>query len=403
MVSIAFHNNFRHTARTLLTLAVIAFSVVGLILTGGFVEDVFIQLREATIHSQLGHLQVYRSGYTDRGRRDPYQYMIDESGKIHDKIITHPHVSDVLLRVKFSGLANNGRADLSIIGEGIQPDKEARLGTVINITGGRQLEVTDTYGILVGQGVARALQIQPGDYLTLLVSTTDGALNSLEFEVIGIFRTFARDYDNRAVRITLKAAQELVDTSAIHSVVVSLDDTQLTDSVAEYLDRAVLSSEFEIKTWYELADFYTKAVDLYRRQFAVLQFIILLMVLLSVVNSVNMAVYERVGEFGTMMALGNRRAEITGLVIKENILLGLIGSGAGVIFGVVLAWAISGIGIEMPPPPNSDMGYTAHIRIVPRMVIMAFGVGVLATFLASLYPAYRVARIPVAEALRNNV
>ena len=329
--------------------------------------------------------------------------MIDESGKIHDKIITHPHVSDVLLRVKFSGLANNGRADLSIIGEGIQPDKEARLGTVINITGGRQLEVTDTYGILVGQGVARALQIQPGDYLTLLVSTTDGALNSLEFEVIGIFRTFARDYDNRAVRITLKAAQELVDTSAIHSVVVSLDDTQLTDSVAEYLDRAVLSSEFEIKTWYELADFYTKAVDLYRRQFAVLQFIILLMVLLSVVNSVNMAVYERVGEFGTMMALGNRRAEITGLVIKENILLGLIGSGAGVIFGVVLAWAISGIGIEMPPPPNSDMGYTAHIRIVPRMVIMAFGVGVLATFLASLYPAYRVARIPVAEALRNNV
>ena len=127
------------------------------------------------------------------------------------------------------------------------------------------------------------------------------------------------------------------------------------------------------------------------------------MVLLTFVNRVNIAVYESVGDFGTMNALGNRRAEITGLVIKEKKLIGRIRSGAGVIFGVVLAWAISGIGIEMPPPPNSDMGYTAHIRIVPRMFIMAFWVGVLATFLASLYPAYRVARIPVAEALRNNV
>ena len=136
--------------------------------------------------------------------------------QITDKIIDLPHVSDVLLRVNFSGLANNGRADLNIIGEGVQPDKEARLGTVMTITSGRQLTATDTYGVLVGQGVARALQLKPGDYLTLLVSTTDGALNSLEFEVIGTFRTFARDYDNRAVRIPLAAAQDLVGTTGVH-------------------------------------------------------------------------------------------------------------------------------------------------------------------------------------------
>jgi len=400
---LAFLNIFRHKVRTFLTLAVIVFGVMGLILTGGFVEDVFIQLQEATIHSQLGHLQLYRAGYSEEGRRNPYQYMIDDPSEVTDKIVDHPHISDVLLRVNFSGLANNGRADLSVIGEGVQPDKEARLGTVMTITSGRQLTDTDTYGMLVGQGVAQSLQLKPGDYLTLLASTADGALNSLELEVVGVFRTFARDYDNRAVRIPLAVAQDLVGTAGVHRIVVSLKETQLTDAVAEHFKQIFSPSEYEVRSWYELADFYSKAVELYRRQFAVLQFIILLMVLLSVTNSVNMAVYERVGEFGTLMALGDKQADIFRLVLKENVLLGLLGAGVGVILGVVLAWAISGVGIEMPPPPNSDIGYTAHILVVPRVVVFAFGVGALATLLAALLPAYRVAHLPVAEALRKNV
>ena len=57
----------------------------------------------------------------------------------------------------------------------------------------------------------------------------------------------------------------------------------------------------------------------------------------------------------------------------------------------------------MPPPPNSDIGYTASIRIVPQVIVMAFGVGAAATLLAALLPAYRVAHIPVADALRMNV
>ena len=403
MFLLAFHNIFRHKIRTFLTLAVIAFGVAGLILTGGFVEDIFIQLREATIHSQLGHLQLYRAGYTEMGRRDPYQYMIDDPEQIAERIAGLPQVSDVLQRVNFSGLANNGRADLNIIGEGVEPDKEARLGTIMTIASGRQLTAADTYGVLVGQGVARALQLKPGDYLTLLASTTDGALNSLEAEVVGTFRSFARDYDNSAVRIPLAAAQDLVGTTGIHRLVVSLNSTQATASVADLLKQEFSVSEYEVKTWYELADFYNKAVNLYRSQFTVLQIIILLMVILSVANSVNMAVYERVGEFGTLMALGNRQGDIFWLVLKENILLGLLGAGLGVVFGVALAWGISGIGIEMPPLPNSDIGYTAYIHLVPRVIIIAFGVGAVATLLASLLPAYRVARLPIAESLRKNV
>jgi len=402
-ILLPFRSIFRNRVRTGLTLAAVVFGVAGLILSGGFVEDVFIQLQEATIHSQLGHLQVYRAGYSRLGRRNPYDYLIESPGQVADSLAGLPQVAEVLLRVNFSGLANNGRADLPIIGEAVQPEKEARLGTSLIIASGRQLEQSDEYGILVGHGVARSLGLQPGDYLTLLVTTTDGALNSLEFEVVGVFRTFARDYDNRAVRIPLAVGQDLVGTAGVHSLVLSLDDTRNTDAVADSLGQQLSSQEFEVKTWYELADFYSKTVDLYRIQFGVLQLIVLLMMLLSVANSVNMAVFERVGEFGTLMALGDRKSDIFWQVIKENTLLGLVGAGLGVVAGVALAGVISGVGIEMPPPPNSDVGYTAYIRLVPAVISMAFATGVVATVMAALLPAWRVSRLPVAEALRENV
>jgi putative ABC transport system permease protein len=57
----------------------------------------------------------------------------------------------------------------------------------------------------------------------------------------------------------------------------------------------------------------------------------------------------------------------------------------------------------MPPPPNSNIGFTAEIRMEPSVIFGAFFVGVVATFLATLFPAFRVSRIPIVEALRRIV
>jgi putative ABC transport system permease protein len=135
----------------------------------------------------------------------------------------------------------------------------------------------------------------------------------------------------------------------------------------------------------------------------VLQFIILVMVLLSVANNINMSVFERLGEFGTMMALGNRRAYVFRLILLESSLLGLVSALLGVILGVALAWAISAIGIPMPPPPNANLGYTGHITIIPSVLVMAYFVGLAATVMGALLPAARVSRTPVIDALRASV
>ena len=403
MFKLAFRNIFRNRMRSALTLAAIISGVSAIILSGGFVEDIFVQLRESTIRSQLGHMQVFRQDYLDYGRREPSRYLIEHPEKITTAIQTLPHVQSVMTRVNFSGLANNGRADLPIIGEGVEPGKEARLGSATTLVAGRQLQDTDTFGIVVGEGVASALKLYPGSILNLMVNTYDGALNTVELEVVGVFRTFSKEYDDRAVRISQTAAQELLFTPAIHTVVILLDDTSATDQVVAAIRTKLGGQGYEVKPWNELADFYNKTVALYRRQFGALQAIILVMLVLGVASTVNMVVYERTGEFGTLLALGLRRQQIFKLVLIENTLLGLIGSLLGVITGFMLATLISYIGLEMPPPPGSNAGYTAVIRMVPWVFAMAAITGVLSAGVAAILPGRRAARLHVADALRHNI
>jgi len=403
MFKLALRNIFRQKTHTLMTLAAVIAGVAGIILAGGWVQDIYVQLGEALIHSQSGHLQIYRQGYFEAGSRSPEKYLIGTPDTISQQIAGEAGVSQVMARLNFSGLLNNGKSDIPIIGEGVEPSHEVELGSSVQIIAGKQLSDKDTFGILLGKGVAQALQLKPGDPVTLLVNTLDGALNSLDFQVTGIFQSFSNDFDARAVRIPLAAAQELLGTQGVNALVISLKHTEETDQIAAQLKQSLESSGLEVKTWVELNDFYEKTVEMYKRQFGVLQIIILIMVLLSVANSVNMSIFERVGEFGTMMALGNDSNQVFRLIISENLLLGLIGGGLGVGMGILLATAISAIGIPMPPPPNADLGYIARIQIVPSVLLLALGIGFTATVLAAILPARHVSHIPVVDALRQNI
>lgn len=401
-LALALRNVFRQKLRTLMTLTAIVSGVAGLIVVGGFVQDIFIQLGEAIIHSQTGHIQVFKQDFLGKGSRQPEKYVIEDPKALAEKIGAAAGVDQVSARLSFAGLLNNGRRDLAIIGEGIEPDKENKLGTYMKLSAGRNLRDSDRFGMLIGQGVARSLGLKPGDHATLVMNAAEGALNSLEFEIVGVFQSFSKDYDARAVRIGLAEAQELMHTDGANLLVVSLQRTEDTDQVTQAIQK-LLDTGLDARNWRELSDFYDKTIDLYDRQFGVLKLIILCMVLLSVVNSVNMSTFERTGEFGTMQALGNRSRDVFQLLMIENLILGTIGASIGVCVGVLAALSISAIGVPMPPPPNANVGYTAFIRIVPHILLEAWIIGIVATVLAAILPARKATRMPVIDALRQSV
>ena len=402
-LAFALRNVFRQRVRSAGTLAAISLGVAGLILAGGFVQDIFIQLGEAVIHSQSGHIQVARKGYREGRIRSPESFLIDRPDELKQILKEEPGVQLALARLGFSGVINNGKRDLGIIGEGVEPSAEETLGTFLKYIEGRPLKDEDRDGIVMGQGVARSLGLKPGDRVNLVISLAQGAVNTLDFEVIGVFQSFSKDFDARAIRIPLSAARDLMDNRSAHLAVVLLNHTEDTDKVFASLKSRLEPLGFELADWRELSDFYDKTLKLYDRQFGVLRLIILLMVLLSVTNSVNMTLFERTREFGTLLALGDRPNTVFQLIMTESALLGLFGAGIGIAVGCVAAMLVSAIGIPMPPPPNANVGYTAFIRLVPAEILLAGLIGFVATCLAAVLPARRASRLNVVDALRQGV
>ena len=399
---LALRNVLRQRARTAVTVAAIAFGVAGLMLSGGFIADLFYQLREATIHSQTGHIQLARRGYFDQGSRSPDEHLIESPAALTTALRRDARVADAMQRLNFTGLLNNGRTDLPVIGQGIEPAREARLGSFLVIAKGRALEDRDQWGAMLGRSLATALNVVPGDRVTLIATTTDGAMNTQEFEIVGLFDSYSRDYDARAVRIHIDAARELLGSNSANTLVVALTDTVHTEAVAQSL-RSQFGDRLDLRTWNQLSDFYEKTVLMYDRQFGVLRLIVLFMVLLGVTNSINLSLFERVGEFATMRALGNRATDLYRLLAAEAIFLALLGAAVGLFVGVTVSLAVSWIGIPMPPPPNSELGYLARIQLTPEIVAGAVAVGLVATIVAFVPGAIRAARVPVIDGLRQSI
>lgn len=400
---LALRNVLRHRQRTAFTLGAIAFGVASLIITGGFIQDIYRQLADAIIHSQSGHLQVAAKDYFDLGTRNPATYLVEPASLRAVLQPVQAQVQASMSRLSASGILSTGRREFPVMVEAVEPAKEAALGVSLNYLQGRALMDEDRFGVSLGAGVARTLNVKVGDEVTLLVNTPDGALNSVDLKVTGVFQSFFKEYDNRAIRASLSAIQYLMDVKGAHVLVVQLREGADAHAVVAGLRAARQSELYEVRGWFELSDFYEKTVQLYDRQFGAIRFIIFLMVMLSVVNAVNMSVFERLGELGTMRALGDSNRNVFTLVVTEAIILGLLGALAGVVLGALGAKLISMAGIPMPPPPNSDMGYVARVQLDGWTCATSAITGFLATVAASLRPAHLASKMPICAALRQAI
>jgi putative ABC transport system permease protein len=112
-----------------------------------------------------------------------------------------------------------------------------------------------------------------------------------------------------------------------------------------------------------------------------------------------MNLFERMREFGTMMAIGNSRETIFSMIFLEASLLGLIGAFLGIGIGCIVGQIISTVGIEMPPPPMGSFSYYAVISLEPILLLQVFFIAFISTILAALIPAYRASHFNIIHAL----
>jgi putative ABC transport system permease protein len=400
--SLALRNTVRHRTRSAIALIAISFSVIALLLAGGFIEWIFWAISVATIETGLGHVQVVRPGYMDSGTADPFSYLLPESSPELSALEHAPHVKVVAPRLNFSGLVSHNETTLSFVGQGVDPTKEAIVSGHLQIPKGKGLSAQDPEGVIVGEGLAANLGVVPGDKIVLLATSASKGINAVECHVQGIFSTRFKAYDDTAIHVPINVARRLLRASGTHIWVVSLDDTENTVTTLARFQSQFKSETLQFVPWFELADFYRKTVTLLSSQMVVVRVIIGVIIVLSISNMLIMNVLERTGEIGTLMAMGARRKQILSLFLSEGLLLGLIGATSGLLVGFVLGQIISAVGIPMPPPPGRSAGYSGEILITWKLAAGAFVLAVGTTALASVYPAWKGSRLIIVDALRHN-
>lgn len=397
-VQLAVKNLARQRKRSVLALTTVSGGVMAFLLAGGFIHWIFQDLREATIHSQLGHVQITRPGYLDHGLGDPYKFLLPSR---LDGVPQDPRIVTTTPRLAFSGLLSKGEETISFLGEGIDPVKEASISRAITIVKGKALHESPPLSVSLGEGLASNLGATVGDRVVLMATTSSGSVNAVELTVTGIFATITKAYDDAVLRAPIDVARKLMRVEGATTWVVLLSKTDDTRGVVAFLRQGLDPKAFEIIPWSDLADFYNKTVELFSKQVGVVRLLIALIVILSISNTLTMSVIERTNEIGTSMAIGVRRKGILGMFILEGVILGVVGGVIGVAGGMSLGALISHIGIPMPPPPGMARGYIGEILISPALAMDGFLLAFLTTLLASVFPAWKASRMNIVDALRH--
>ncbi|MBN1914737.1 MAG: ABC transporter permease [Parachlamydiales bacterium] len=394
-----FRNLFRNRRRTMAILLTVALGTGALFSFDGFIHGVLHDLRNSTIHSHYGHGEIHTKGYHDTVFETPTNHWIQNSREVENFLSRLNGVEYVFPRVSFSALLKHEKRTIAVAGQGIEAVKEAEFFHALNIEEGIPLQ-DQPNGILVGKGVADALQVHPKDTITVIATSPKGMINKGKFIITGIFHTGSQEFDNRVVRIPLLAAQKLLKSSFIESISLGLSDLSDWNDIAKEITSAfpyLEASPFNVLD--EI--YYQHSVDWLNAQFRVVQIIILFIVLLGIFNTLSTTILERKQEIGNLRANGQSIKDIMKLIMGEGSILALLGSIIGMIGAYLLLMLFSYKGILMPPGPGQTRQSLLTFSFEWSMVGMTLFFSFLSALIASFWAGIKVAKMPIAQSLRS--
>lgn len=413
MMKIAWRNVFRNRRRSALTLMILISGTSCLLAMGAFLDDLLWNLRETTIHGQLGHLLVSPKGYWERGSSTPFNFLIKNAVEVQKSLNREIPGSYTVPRIQFGGLLSNATEGVSVVALGVDPAAENKMGSyvnpslqrpVTNIVQGQNLDPGDPYGILVGEGLVKILNLKVGDNVTFISTRPEGAIDGSSFVIRGVFQTIIKDVGERLIKLPVKTAQEILGIpNQVNSILVLLPNTDQTEDTRQTLlkDRSEELAGLEILPWSDQSMFYKQSKEFLDNLFFIFKVVISLIFVISIANTVNMALFERMREYGTMMAIGNSRGTVFSMIVLEVVILGLLGSAIGILAGLGMTHLVSLSALKIPPPPSTGANDWFFVRFLfsPRLFLQVFFISFLSAIVSAIIPAYRASHIKIVQAL----
>ncbi|MFC0180274.1 ABC transporter permease [Thorsellia kenyensis] len=411
-IAYVFKNLIKQKRRSSITLSAIVLGGVAIFIFGGFINYSYWSVREQTIRSNLGHIQIFAKGALTSGVDTNLQYTLDNYQEIKKILMQDeqlkPLIETVTGQLNFSGIISfyDNSQSTFFNGLGIEADKSLILGSFDTVVSGSDLSKVRPFEITVGSGLASKLGVKYGDYVEMLVVNPEGGQNAASHQLRGIFKSGLKEYDDTWLKMPLETAQSLMQTENVSKVIIVLKDTENTDLAYKRIQTLLKGHKIEadIRNWEQLAINYQQVVNFFEGIFLFIKVIVSIIVIFMIGNTLMMNVVERTKEIATLRALGLPKKRVRRLFVLEGVFIGIFGAGISLSLGIFLSWLINLNGLPMKPAPGYTEGYLAFIlwKDNPSLIWFTCALPLVTALLASIIPSNKAASLLIAKAFRFN-
>jgi len=408
IIKIAIRNLLRYKRRTALTATLVTLGVVFVLvftsIAGSFKNMMIGQITD----SMLGHLQIHRKGYVAAIESLPLNMNIKQAGyqKLEAILKQEQGIVAYSPRIKFGAMFSNFMETTNIRLNGVDPQQEFATVPLLPdriVSGSKTLKKGQ---ILVPELLAKGMNVKVGDTVVVVATNQSGSVNGKQFVIGGILES-ATGPGGRDGYIHFDDAVELLrmEQPEISEIAVRIKDFGKLHKLEKRLKAAVTAERntlgaplFELHSWEELSPF-AKIAKMLNLMTVFIKAMLIAIVLISIMNVMIMAVFERIREIGTIAAIGTPPATIRTLFLVEGLCLGLFGALVGNLVGIGIVLIVNLMKLTFSF--GQQTGLVLKAAIAPSDIIMVSLIVVVVSVLATLQPALKASKMEPIDALRH--
>lgn len=405
IVKLAWKNIWRNRVRSLVVIGSIIVGVWALLFLLSFVRGQVNNYVSNVIESQTSHIQIHQSQFSEDLEM---KYLINQTEEIEKMLEDNPDVKTYSSRVLVNGMLSSAKGVQGVVAKGIVPEKEiATVGLNDKLVEGQFFNAPGRNPIVISRRMADKLNVKMKSKIVLTFQDVEGDLTSAAFRVVGIYDTRSKPNDELYVYVLaedIRKLTEIADHQA-HEIAIVLNDINLANTKAQEWSNQLARDDVVVETYKELSP----DLELFNSQIKinmiVMTVIFMLALVFGIINTMLMAVLERMRELGMLMAIGMNKMKVFGLVVWETIFVGLLGAPLGMVFAYFTVRHYHEVGINLSRFSKGLESYGMSEIVRPFLdssayYFVAIAVAVTAV-LSSVYPALKAIKLKPVEAIRK--
>jgi ABC-type lipoprotein release transport system permease subunit len=408
----AWRNIWRNPTRSLVVIGAVSIGIWAAIALSGFTQGIVKSYVNNAVENIISHVQIHHPAFL--GEYEVEHYLPDALA-LERALREQEGVEAASIRTLSNAMIASSRGTRGVRIKGVVPEDEARVsGLRENIIEGDYFPEDGRNPLLIGSNLAEKLGVKLRSRVVLTFQDLDGEITSAAFRIVGVFKTGNNPFDqghvfvrrddlNRLLVPPADTARAAMPEALAHEAALMTRNLREVDALAIGL-RAQFS-DLEVRTYREISP----DINLYEEQLGSISLVYLVIIMLAlvfgIINTMLMAVLERIKELGMLMAIGMNKLRVFSMILLEAMLLGLVGLPIGLLLSYLTISRLENRGIDLSAYARSLENYGMSPIIyfeVDPAVYLQVGIGVLITsLLAAIYPALKAIRLRPIEALQK--